>query len=386
MLQNFVIKVQNSSLYTVAQLILQTYTVMLVGLAVGIFSARSLSVSDRGSLSLLLLVCQIFSRLCSLGFEQIVLKNGFLKYGPADLYVASAVGVLAGTPIIIISLIFLKLPSLFFLPTVMAVFLISLLRVNISSIIHNKDIKFLTIFNIGQSFLQLIFYAAVFNVHRFEYFYSVWLFNIGLASIVSLYITKRNEQLLYKGNILNIWREGTSFIGVVIPEIVFTFCLELPFIRQALGGLQTGLYSISNTITGIYFQTYYAVSAILIKNKGKIIMQTPIYIILFLFGVAIWLLAKPVISNLFGEKYIDASLYLAWMLPVTALLGTIRIIQVSADRQPSSKTQLGIALILIGSIFLTPLVKFNGLVVPYIAACYAINSVLTFIAIKRVNS
>lgn len=109
-MQNFFKHSRGTPIFTAAQLILQTYAVTLIGLAIGIFSARSLSVSDRGSLALLLLISQLFSRLCSLGFEQIILKDGFTRFNPLDFYIASALGTLAGIPLVLALLLSQNFP------------------------------------------------------------------------------------------------------------------------------------------------------------------------------------------------------------------------------------------------------------------------------------
>ena len=385
MLQNFFKHSRGTPIFTAAQLILQTYAVTLIGLAIGIFSARSLSVSDRGSLALLLLISQLLSRLCSLGFEQVILKGGFTRFNPLDFYIASALGTLAGIPLVLAFLFASKLPLTFFIPSIFAVFIISILRINIASIIYNKNIQLLTVLNIGQALLQLVLYIIAFGFHRFEYFFAVWLFNIIVFGFVSLYVVyKREKKFSSNQNSLKIWSEGVSYTGVVIPEMVLAFCLELPFIKQTLGGVQTGLYSISNTVTSIYFQMYYAVSAVLTK-KGSSFPRGPLYIVLLLAGFAIWLAARPLISFVFGASYVEAASYLAWMMPVTALLGIVRIMQVTANKQPSSKFQVTVALAFIGSIFLTPLISDDALVIPYIAACYAANSLISLFMIRSMN-
>ena len=375
---------QRNPLFIAMQLIFQTYIVTLIGLAIGIFSARSLSVSDRGALALLLLISQLFSRLGSLGFEQIILRDGFKNFGPIDFYIASFSGTVIAIPFIIGFFLFSKSMFIFIFPGIIAVFVISVLRINTALLIHENNIKLLTILNVGQALFQLVLYILVFNFHHFEYFYIAWLFNITVFSLISMYLIHIRFSFFNNNNTLNIWREGISFTGIVIPEMVLAFCLELPFIRLALGGVQTGLYSISNTITSIYFQMYYAVSAILIKKRTSI-PRIPIYLALLAAGVIIWIASEPIISFVFGDRYTGAAIYLSWMMPVTALLGTVRIVQVTAKKQIPSRLQIILAIAFFGSIFLTTFIKNNSLVVPYIAFCYALTSIVSLIAIGRYN-
>ncbi|WP_407542123.1 hypothetical protein Q0M94_17800 (plasmid) [Deinococcus radiomollis] len=379
----------SSPMFQAILLIGQTYSVVLIGLIVGIFSARGLSVIDRGTLSILLLIAQFCSRFGSLGFEQVIQRNG-VGERIGSFYGAGLVGTFATFPIALISISFTKISILNTLFLVVIAAIISILRINVALLVNQQKIKELSYLNVSQAVSQLIFYALVFHTKSLTLFFASWCINVTLFSIISIAIVNSRKSIvsIRKGILSfhtykNIWHEGFQYIGIALPEMVTTFCLELPIIRLVLGGVGAGLYTVSNTMTNIYYQMFVGISAISIKRKFSLPLKR-IYILLLLICIVIIFISGPVLSLVFGHRYVSASLYARVMLPVTWLLGVVRIQQVSLNKMPSAKFQTISSCILIGLIFLGIVVSQKYLVI-WIAFSYIIFSVISLIKFRSIS-
>lgn len=355
-----------------AQLIVQGYAVTLVGLAVGVCSARSLALEERGTLALLLLAGQLFSRFGSLGFEQLVQKHGFEHFPLLTHYRALLVGCVLLAPAIWGFIAFCQLPPLYFPATLVAAVIVGVLKVNTAFLIHRQRLADLFVVNLFQALVQLALFLAVAFTHRYPAFYGAWGLAVSLSCAVSL---ARIRPLLGPApagspGVLAVWRASRAYTTVALPETVLAFCLELPLIRVLLGGASAGLYAISNTFTNIYFQVFSALSAILIGRPLH--RRRPLYLGLAVLGALMVLLCRPVIVLLFGEPYAAASRYVEWMLPATFFLGVARIEQVTAGRPVAFAVQTAVVggfCALLVSALLLPSGEF---VVPYIALCYTL--------------
>ncbi|WP_216320890.1 hypothetical protein [Deinococcus aestuarii] len=364
-----------------AGLILQGYAVTLVGVAVGVCSARALALEERGTLALLLLAGQLFSRFGALGFEQLVQKHGFSLFGRAAYHRALLLGCATLLPLMWGFLVFCRLPAVYLLPTFLAAVVVAVLKVNTAYLIHLGRLRELFVINLGQALVQLALFLAAYATHRSLYFYGAWLLTVTLACGLSL---SRVRPLLPPGEAgpagaRGVWRESRAYTTVALPETVLTFCLELPLIRVLLGGANAGLYAISNTFTTIYFQVFAALSAVVIQRPlGR---RAPLYAALALLGLVMVALCRPAIVLLYGETYAGASRYVEWMLPATFLLGVARLEQVTAGRQAPFAFQVLIVLAFCALLASTLLLGSPGLVVPWIALSYALCSLAVLLGV-----
>lgn len=358
----------------VLQLILQSYGTVLIGLMVGVISARALSVATRGELAILLLIVQLLSRLASLGFEQSIQRKGINKYANY-YYSASLMGGILATPIALFALILLHIPVYYATICIVMIPVVTILRVNISHLIYREKIGFLTALNTFQALLQLLSYAIISYKPSLDLFLIAWSVTVTIASIVSFVMLRRLEGISLNSGDLNLkgilktWELGSRYIGMVVPEIALTFCLELPVVRLVLGGTQAGLYAISNTVTNIFYQLFVALSSIYIKYDHR---RPPVasFFLLAVVGLGIFLGSGIILRFAFGEKYVDARHFIHIMLPTVYLLGVLRIFQTSDRSSQVSGFQIVSSIILVISIFLGGFVEKSFLVF-WIVFCYS---------------
>jgi O-antigen/teichoic acid export membrane protein len=373
--------VSKNPLLQALALITQTYGVVILGVVIGIFSARALSVGDRGTLAIMLLITQLCSRLGSIGFEQLIQRNGYTDRRNS-FYLAGLLGSLLTLPVAFFGAWTAHLP----LPVaVVFVFLagfIAILRVSSAFFIFKEKIRVLGLFNFGQAIFQIILYASVARFGRFWDFFAAWSLNVVIFSCISVFVSSMYDdsdsntaRSVSIKSVVSIWKEGMNYLSVVLPEMLILFCLELPLVRYVLGETKSGLYSISNTLTGIFYQVFVSLSSILIKRKDafpKIIM----FSILSILCVALLLISRPVITLFFGIRYADASKYAWIMLPVSFLMGVSRLEQVMSLNQIKGNTQIILAIGLVGSIFAGFLIS-EPSVVYWVALCYSLYAIVT---------
>lgn len=363
-----------------AQLVAQTYAVTLLGLFVGITSARSLAVGERGTLALLLFAGQLFSRFGSLGFEQLLQRDGLTRFRLSTFYAAAGLGCLALLPLMWGFTHLTALPPALILSTLGAAFVVAVLRMNVALLTHLERFRELFTLNLLQASLQLLLFLAVFTTHRYEAFYAAWLAAVGVAGLLSLRRVLPHRQTGGERRPLAVWGASRRYASVAFPETVIAFCLELPLVRLTLGEVSAGLYAISNTLTNIYFQVFTALSAIVIRQplRGRKV----IYPALALMGLVMALISAPLTALLFGAQYAGAAAFVHWMLPTTFMLGVARIEQVTSSRQVPFAWQGALAALFCAALGLSALLPVPALVVPYIAGCYVAYS-LVLIGLSR---
>lgn len=359
----------------ILKLLGQTYLVTLVGLLIGIFSARSLSIEDRGLLATLLLISQLCSRLGAMGFEQVLHQQGG-ELALEDFYVAGFLGSLLAFPVAFTGLHLANYDLWFAFVLVGIAGFISILRSNVAFLIYMQDMRQLTLLNVLQAVSQLVLYALAFRTHDVTVFFWLWAGNVvAFALLSSFFLSKRSlDTAAERLSPPQVWKRGFAFTAVNLPEIALSFCIELPIVRAVLGGPASGLYAISNTLTGMYYQVFTAITAIAIRNPEKLPLRL-IYGATGLLAVFIVFAAPFIISLLFGDRYQGAMQYLVYMLPVTFILGAVRIQQIAAPSQASLAHQGFSGLVLIVLIGL-------GLLIPptYLVAWIA-GSYLTYAAL-----
>ncbi|MPY67615.1 hypothetical protein F8S09_13130 [Deinococcus sp. SDU3-2] len=361
------------------QLIAQGYAVTLIGLAIGVCSARALSVEDRGTLALLLLGGQLFSRLGSLGFEQLIQKDGVERASLTAYYQAAALGSAALLPVMVGFVMFTDLAPALALTTLLGAGLVSVLRIHSALLLHLDRLRTLFVLNAAQAVLQLLLFLAVFPTHHYGAFYAAWLLTVGLAALLSArLVSDQRASLPGTAGPRAVWGWSRRYASVAFPETVLSFCLELPIVRFVLGETSAGLYAISNTFTNIYFQVYTALSAVLIRRPSG--PRWPIYLLVALAGAGLTVISRPLITLLFGPAYAGAADYVAWMIPATFLLGVARLEQVTARAPIPFPWQLGLVTGFLLLLVLAALVPERALAVPYIAACYGSYSLALVLA------
>lgn len=368
-------------LYTVG-LIAQNYGLILIGVLASIFSARSLSVSDRGELALFILITQLCSRLGSIGFEQII-HRGESSVNLVNFYVASAIGCLMTIPIAYWGISSTNLPQLFVPLSVSVAIAISALRVNIATLLYAENLKILTLLNFSQAVSQIISYGLVFRFHNLALFIAMWCITVVSFAALSLFLVREKEYNVGKNNfgiVLSIWKQGFNFSSTVVPEIATSFCVELPIVREVLGRQAAGVYAVSNTITGIAYQIFVAIGAVL--GKKRVRNRYPIFLIVGLICLGIVLVSGDVISFVFGKRYEEAAIYVKIIMPATFLLGILRIEQMNSTQLVKKTSQLSPILGLFG-LFLLAYFLPGKILVWYIAVSYAIYSILSLLIIKK---
>lgn len=359
----------------VFKLLGQTYLVTLIGLLIGIFSARSLSVEDRGLLASLLLISQLCSRIGAMGFEQVLHQQGS-QLRLRDFHLAGFLGSLLTFPVALVGLHLSHYPLWFAAVLVGVAGFISVLRSNVAFLIHMQDMRQLTLLNVLQAISQLALYALAFSTHDVTVFFWLWAANVIVFAVMSSFFLRRQstDSKCEPLEPTQVWKKGFSFTAINIPEIALSFCVELPIVRSVLGGSASGLYAISNTLTGMYYQVFTAITSISIRKPERLPLRL-IYGATALIGIFIVVAAPYIIGLLFGERYQGAMSYLIYMLPVTFILGLVRMRQVASISQAALGKQSLAGLILlamlgIGLIFPT------RYLVPWIALSY-----LTYAAI-----
>lgn len=357
-----------------AQLVAQTYAVTLLGLLVGITSARSLAVGERGTLALLLLAGQLFSRFGSLGFEQLLQRDGLTRFRLSTFYAAAGLGSLALLPLMWAFMQLTDLPRVLVLSTLGAAFVVAVLRMNVALLTHLERFRELFVLNLLQASLQLLLFLAVFTTHRYEAFYAAWLAAVALAGGLSLRRVQPYRRAEGSRQPLAVWKASRRYASVAFPETVIAFCLELPLVRLTLGEVSAGLYAISNTLTNIYFQVFTALSAIVIRQPLR--GRGAIYLVVALMGLVMALVSAPLTALLFGAQYAGAAAFVHWMLPTTFMLGVARIEQVTSSRLVPFAWQGALVALFCVALGLTALLPPPSLVVPYIAGCYVTYSLI----------
>lgn len=365
----------------------QTYIVVLIGLVIGILSARGLSVSDRGTLALILLGTQLCSRLGNLGIEQSLHKFGTEKIKITHFYLSGAMGVILASPVLWLIVRPIDTGGKMLLALVICSFFIHILRVNTAILIFEGRITNLARLNIGQSVVQLALYVFAFYRGGLYSFMIAWMLNVCLFSFISTRFLNMQGQGLFGpppkfSELIRIQRRGWKFNTVAIPEIALTFCLELPVIRSVLGGAQAGLYAISNTITSIYYQIFVAISAVAASNKRGSIDKRSIYAALGVVCLILMLTAPLVIKAAFGENYVGAERFVLIMLPVAFVLGWSRIEQMTLRTSVKGSTQIVLVALLLTSILISGLIG-NFATVYAIALAYFLYAIALVTVIRR---
>lgn len=365
------------------QLITQTYLVTLIGLAVGICSARSLSVAERGTLALLLLAAQLISRLGSLGFEQLLQKHGLSQFSLGAFYRAAAAGCLVLLPLTWAFVHASALPPALILTTGAAAFVVAALRIHTALLIWADQFRALLGVNLTQAGLQLLLFVVAFGTHQYAFFYGAWLVTVTVSALLSLRLiwglrTSAGRPAAQPARA--VWQASHHYASVAFPETVIAFCLELPLVRLALGEVSAGLYAISNTLTNIYFQIFTALSAVAIRQPLR--SRLLLYPAVAGAGVVLALIMTPLTTLLFGPKYAGAAAYAHWMLPATFCLGVARLEQVMSARPLAFRWQVGLAAAFCVALGAAALNPHPAWVVPGIAACYALYA-LALLALTR---
>jgi O-antigen/teichoic acid export membrane protein len=374
--------VTKSPLIRVALLAAQSYSITIIGLFIGILSARGLSVSDRGTLAIILLITQLCSRVGSLGFEQVIYREG-VKEHPQNYYIAGIIGSFLCLPIAIVATWVSSIPVTLALIIVPTAGFISVLRVNSAWLIYLDKLRILFLFNLGQSIVQFSLYAVIFKTGSLSAFYVAWVINVVIFSIVSVYILRNFIDTHYTRNfkmrnLLSTWQKGFRYIGIAIPEMALTFCLELPIVRYLLGGSSAGLYSISNTLNGIYYQLFASISSIFAKNTLLKFPRLKIYGTLFVLLILGILASRPLIVVLFGKPYSGAAEIFVIMVLSTFLLGIARIEYVLMEKQPRLGIQVKLSGLLILALLMGVFIDQNYIFY-YVSLAYSAYAVISMV-------
>jgi O-antigen/teichoic acid export membrane protein len=363
-------------------LIVQNYGLILVGLLSSVFSARSLSVSDRGELAIFILITQLCSRLASIGFEQIVHRGEHNK-GLQVFYLASTIGCILVLPIFYWGLRSTGLPLNFIIASVFVAMTVAALRVNIATLVYSEDLRTLTLLNFSQSIIQIFSYGIVFRYHNLHLFLTMWCITVIISTAFSFYLVRSRINYLSVNDIQDAftsWKHGLKYSSTVVPEMATTFCIELPVIREVLGRQFAGTYAVSNTVTGVAYQVFVAVGSVMGKKRVRNIL--PVYIIMAVFCTIVAFISGNVIDFVFGDRYSLAEKYVKIAMPSIFILGILRLEQMSSDRAMRRSSQF------ISIFGLLALFSFAYLVNPkylvlYISISYAVYAVFNIFSLRR---
>lgn len=334
---------------------------------------------------MLLLLIQLLSRLGSLGFEQMIQRQG-LAYPLSKYYLYAFLGSMALGVILLPLMGLLKLDMFLVFLVAGVSLLVSILRVNIAVLIHEEMIKKIFVVNLGQALLQFVLYATVFSTRNVGYFLSAWIVTVTCAAMFSYYLVNRVVRgAVSMGEVAqgNPSVTGFRYFGVVFPEMAISFCLELPVIRHVLGAQATGLYSVSNTMSGIYYQVSIALSAIVAKGNLKL-NKLLTYTALAVFAVVFAVLSFWLLPMLFGSNYAGALKFLVIILPAVWLMSILRIEQMSSERTPRVGLQVTLAFILILGFFASSALGHDGLIYGIVGS-YLLYAIASLVSLKLLS-
>lgn len=362
-------------------ILIQSYLTTAIGLVISVISARALSVSDRGDLAVLLLFSQASSRIVTFGFEQIIYNEGLNKetYNQMLLFVARALVIF---PIILLFVSHtLSVSILNGLFIFISIFAVSILRINIAGSVYSGQLRELSIINISQVIVNLLFYTLIyyFRAATKDVFFAAWVLTITVFAFVSHGIVRKldNSNNVLALNSHSLLKKGISYAHIVVPELMLSFCIELIGIKIVLGSFVAGLYAVTNTVGGLYFQIFSTIYSVVSRTK-HINQKFLLYTFLAVIGIAIVFIGPIVIPFIFGNKYSGADSILPWIIFSSGMLGFSRLNQVGKIVKNTNFSFIP-PLILLLWVIILPFFTPTQFVIPFISISYVLYSLIIFL-------
>jgi O-antigen/teichoic acid export membrane protein len=356
----------------------QSYVVTGLGVVAAVITARALNPEDRGVLAILVLIPQFLSRVVSVGFEQIILRNhNELKANNiliSELISASLLLIFFATPALFLLVVGLNLDytlSFFF---VVSAILVCLIRFFTSSFISQRQLKLVSLLGISQAGLQVILYMICAKFfYSPNYFFAAWILVLFVTMSFSIFLSRFNSFVFSAKYVRSNVNQGMKYLSIVIPEISFGFGLEMLIIKFVLGSSDVGNYAIAKTISALYFQIFINFSALKLKRFSSELKSIEIFLFLII-GIAIYMLSQPVINLVFGTSYGKAHGFLIWTIFTAFFVGISRFyVDVSSNSKTNYFTLVVFTLAFLPSLLFGGVTK--ELCVPLITFGYVAYSV-----------
>lgn len=364
----------------------QNYLVAVLGILAAVISARGLSVENRGELAVVMLAAQLLSRLGGLGFEPLIYKEG-TPDNLSDFYLSNFVGVLLISPIIFLMGVLDILGIWGLVSLLVCSAMISVLRINLASLLSGDKIKEVAYINVVQAIAQISFYAIAFTNGKLMNFFIAWLCAVMISTVVSLLFVKivlKKATIMPKFiNMVGIWKSGLRYAAVALPEIMFSFSVEIPIIRHVAGDRLVGLYAIAVTFNSLIYQAFSTASSVIIRFGRERVMH--VYAVIILMSIILMVLSPALISAAFGQSYMGAYRIFQVTMPMALLLGIMRVEYIISGYEVPRSVQMYsllalFLLICMGSIF------DSGSIIYWISTVYCAYSLFYIYLLKRKKS
>ncbi|PFA05079.1 MULTISPECIES: flippase [Bacillus cereus group] len=338
-------------------LILERVFQLILGLVVGIWTARYLGPSNYGMLNYGASFVAFFSVICSLGLENVIIKY-FVDYPKKNNTILfSAITIRLGTSIISVLVIYL-IASITYYDEKMIIAVITLQSLalifnSLDTIDYWFQSRLMSMYVvIAKSIARLI--VSIWKVYLLISGASLQFFALSSAIeamilgviLLIVYFKKNSVQLSFsrrysKELLLNSYH----FILSGLLVTVFTQ-MDRIMLGNLIGQESVGVYSVASTIATLWYFVPLAVinsaRPIILKKKQVSIPEyqeklKQLYAFIFWLGLLvslfITLFSNLIIKTLYGQQYVGAAIPLAILIwaSVFSLLGTARNIWIVSE-------------------------------------------------------
>ncbi|PEN32201.1 flippase [Bacillus toyonensis] len=338
-------------------LILEKVFQLILGLVVGIWTARYLGPSNYGMLNYGASFIAFFSVICSLGLENVIIKY-FVDYPKKNnIILFSAITIRFVTSIISVLVIYLIVSIIHYdeklVIAVITLQSLALIFNSIDTIDYWFQSRLMSMYVvIAKSVTRLIvsvwkIYLLISNasLQLFALSSSIEAMILGVILLV-VYFKKNPINVSFsKGYSKELFLNGYHFILSGLLVTLFTQ-MDRIMLGNLIGQESVGVYSVASNIATLWYFVPLAVinsaRPIILKMKQISIVEyqeklKQLYAFIFWLGLLVSLfitvLSNLIIKTLYGQQYIEAAIPLAILIwaSVFSLLGTARNIWIVSE-------------------------------------------------------